>query len=242
MASILLVHGAWQGAWCSDRLVPLLRRDAHDPLAIDLTGCGARAPIAADVDLTTHINDVVDAAARIEESRFVLVAHSYAGMVAAGVAEVLRSRLCAVVLIDAFYPQHGEAAIDQMPPAFRARFRTQAGELGDGWRLPASDDLLDVWGLREDDDRRWVRSRMTDWSLRCFEASVDAAGAALAAVPRWYVAGVGDHPAGVAFAAIAQRAEADGCTRVDLACGHDVQVERPVELAAVISDAAQRCP
>ena len=240
MSAVVLVHGAWQGAWCWDRLVPILEGAGHVPTAIDLRGCGARAPMTPDVELTDHVDDVLMAADAIAEDRFMLVVHSYSGMVAAGAAEMLGPRLSAVVLVDAFYPAHGESAIDAMPPPFQARFRARAAEVGAGWRLPADQSLLDVWGLHDPVARQWVGANLTDWSLRCFESPVDAPSAALRSVPRWYVSGVGDHPAGTVFAAIGHAAEADGCTLVSLACGHDVQVERPGELASVIDDVATR--
>jgi pimeloyl-ACP methyl ester carboxylesterase len=234
----VLVHGAWQGAWCWDRLVPILERAGHRPAAIDLQGCGARAPMTPGVELADHVADVVTAADAVDDERFVLVVHSYSGMVAAGVAELIRPRLSAVVLVDAFYPEHGESALDAMPPPFRDRFRARAAEVGDGWRLPADESLLDVWGLHDPVDRRWVAANLTDWSLRCFESPVAAPSRALRSIPRWYVSGVGDHPAGAAFEAIGRVAEADGCSLVTVACGHDVQVERPEDLGSVIDVAA----
>lgn len=240
MSAVILVHGAWHGAWCWDRLVPILEEAGHTPTAIDLRGSGARAPMMPGVGLADHVADVVAAADAVADERFVLVVHSYSGMVAAGAAELLRPRLSAVVLVDAFYPAHGESALDAMPPLFQDRFRARAAEVGDGWRLPAEESLLDVWGLHDPVDRQWVGARLTDWSLRCFESPVDSPSRALRSMPRWYVSGAGDHPAGAVFAAIGKSAEADGCTLVTVACGHDVQVERPGELASVIDDAATR--
>ena len=237
MATVVLVHGAWHGAWCWDRVLPFVAHAGHEPIAVELTGSGARAAeLTPDVDLATHVADVaahVTAAAPV-----VLVVHSYSGMVAAGVADAVPEALAAVVLVDSFYPEDGDAAIDQMPPPFQEHFRNRAAEVGDGWRLPADASLLDVWGLHDADDRAWVLEHLTDWSLRCFESPVRAPSGALRRVPRWYVSGVGDHPAGPPFQAIGRRAAADGCTLVELACGHDVQVERPAELAAVIGVAA----
>ena len=43
MATFLLIHGAWHGAWCWDRVVPLLRAAGHDVVAPDLPAHGADA-------------------------------------------------------------------------------------------------------------------------------------------------------------------------------------------------------
>ena len=235
MADVVLIHGAWQGAWAWQRVSPLLPDTrVHTPT---LTGSGERAgELTEEVDLRTHVEDVVSS---IDEARdgVVLVAHSYAGMV---VPEVVARRpgvVRAAVFVDAFYPDEGEAAIDQMPPHFRQVFRDRARHEGDGWRLPATESLLDVWGVRDVELRRWIAEHLTDWSLRCFESPSTAPRSVLRRVPRWYVAGTVACPARDAFEAVAERADVDGATLVDLPAGHDVMLEDPAGLAGVVREA-----
>ena len=231
---VVLVHGAWQGAWCWERLSPLLRSAGHRVLTPTLTGSGDRADeLSPEVDLATHVDDVAicidDSAAGV-----VLVAHSYAGML---VPDVIGSRpgaVHAVVFVDAFYPDDGLAAVDQMPPAFRDLFRDRARTEGGGWRLPAGETLLDVWGVHDPATRRWIGERLTDWSLRCFESPCTTSRRVLADVPRWYVGGNAEYPARSAFRAIAEVADIDGATCSSLDTGHDVMVEDPEGLAAVV--------
>jgi pimeloyl-ACP methyl ester carboxylesterase len=155
-------------------------------------------------------------------------------MLRPGVAEEVGDRLAGAVFVDAFYPRHGESALDLLPDPFRERFRQLADDEGDGWRLPASDALLDVWGLVEPDDRSWVRDRLTDWSISCFESPVQAPTGAIADLPRWYVQGTKDCPSRVVFGSMARRAAEDGCAIVDAPSGHDVMIEAPDLLAAVV--------
>lgn len=245
MSRIILVHGAWQGAWCWDRLGPLLIDAGLRPMTVELTGSGTRASeLDETIDLATHVEDVTaalaarDVTAEPGEPGCVLVVHSYSGMLAPAVVAAAGRSIAAVVFVDAFYPVESESALDQMPPPFQERFRQQALEVGAGWRLPAGEHLLDVWGLHDPDDRRWVGGQLSDWSLRCFESPSTAGQGALRATYRWYVVAAGAHPSAAAFAPLGRRAQEDGCTLVELACGHDVQVERPAELAAVIAQAA----
>ena len=121
-----------------------------------------------------------------------------------------------------------------MPAPFQQRFRDLARDEGDGWRLPASDALLDVWGLRSSGDRQWVRERLTDWSLNCFESPSVAPDRRIASLPRWYVGGTDECPSHAVFGAIGELAAAAGCTLVGVASGHDVMIEAPEELASVI--------
>lgn len=237
MARVVLVHGAWQGAWCWERVVPRLRDAMGDVVCPTLTGCGDRAgEMTPDVDLDRHIGDVLAVLDGAEPS--VLVVHSYSGMLAASVSERAAGAVAAVVFVDAFYPDRGDTAFDQMPPPFRDLFRQRATEEGEGWRLPASDALLDVWGLHDPADRQWVRDRLTDWSVRCFESPSPAPRSALHRIPRWYVSGSTECPSRAGFGPLADVARADGCTLVPAPSGHDVMVEAPDELARVVLEAA----
>jgi pimeloyl-ACP methyl ester carboxylesterase len=99
VATVVLIHGAWHGAWCWDRVVPLLE-DADIPaIAVDLPGHGASAePLG---DLYTHVAFVRDLLDDID-GPIVLCGHSYGGAViseaAAGVDSVRHLvYLCAIV-------------------------------------------------------------------------------------------------------------------------------------------------
>src|ERR1700712_1654857 len=175
MSDVVLVHGAWQGAWCWDLLRPHLESFGARIITPTLTGSGARhAELGPKVTLADHINDVVNAITDDDLHDVVLVGHSYSGMVITGVAELIAERLGALVFLDAFYPDHGQSAYDQLPPPFQTLFRDNADRLGDGWRLPANDGLLDAWGLHDQELRAIVAPQLTDWSLNCFTSTVEA--------------------------------------------------------------------
>lgn len=236
MSAIVLVHGAWQGAWCWEKVVPLLEAAGRVVVTPTLTGSGVRsAELSAAVTLADHVDDVARQLVGRDLRDVVLVGHSYAGMVITGVAEKAFDRLAALLFVDAFYPAHGESALDQMTTASQQMWRQRAAQEGDGWRLPASDGLLDIWGLHDPGLRQWVRPRLTDWSLNCFTSPVDAPAMRRGKLPRRYVSGNGDrYPAKATFGPIADKAEADGCPLSQLNTGHDLMIEAPDDLAALI--------
>ena len=236
MNDIVLVHGAWQGAWCWQRVVPLLQVAGRVVVTPTLTGSGTRAAeLSEAVTLQHHVDDVVAELVDGDLHDVTLVGHSYSGMVISGVAEVAADRLAELVFVDAFYPGHGESALDQMPTPFQTLFRQRAKEEGDGWRLPANDGLLDVWGLHDSELREWVRPRLTDWSLNCFTSRLDAPTMRRAELPRRYIsADADDYPAKAAFGPIADKAEADGCAIHRLDTGHDIMIEAPHGLSEML--------
>ena len=36
MSVYVLIHGAWHGAWCWEKIVPMLTRCGHEAIAVDL--------------------------------------------------------------------------------------------------------------------------------------------------------------------------------------------------------------
>jgi pimeloyl-ACP methyl ester carboxylesterase len=98
-AAVLLVHGAWHGAWCFERVVPLLEDAGIEAVAIDLPGHGADPGPLSDLHGdATRVRETLDELGRA----CVLVGHSYGGAVIsdAGVHPAVRHLvyLCAFAL------------------------------------------------------------------------------------------------------------------------------------------------
>jgi pimeloyl-ACP methyl ester carboxylesterase len=114
---ILLVHGAWAGAWSWRDAARLLRKKGFDVYAPTLTGIAERSHVPPqNVSLSTHIADVAGLM-RYEELRDVLiVGHSYGGMVITGAADREPGRVMGMVYLDAFLPESGQALWDIAGP------------------------------------------------------------------------------------------------------------------------------
>lgn len=120
------------------------------------------------VNLETHTREVEALLETENLNDVVLVGHSYAGMIITGVAERARRRIAHLVYIDAFVPDHGQSALQLLPESIREAFRKQA-EADGGWRLRSSDRQLDLRGLEDGPARDFVRARLCDVTIRCFE-------------------------------------------------------------------------
>jgi pimeloyl-ACP methyl ester carboxylesterase len=109
----VLVHGAWCGGWVYDRLAADLRSQGHQILVAQLAGLGQRKDeFDPGISLSTHIDDVCSQIANAGIDRFILVGHSYGGMVITGVAARLGSRIDALFYLDAFVPEDGQSLWD----------------------------------------------------------------------------------------------------------------------------------
>src|SRR5258708_12722221 len=86
MATVVLAHGAWSAAWAWKKMRPLFRSAGHEFFSPTYTGLGERAHLARpDIDLSTHVQDVL-AVLDLEDLKDVpLLGHSSPGTVATGV-------------------------------------------------------------------------------------------------------------------------------------------------------------
>src|SRR5215469_8310109 len=108
MATFVLVHGGWAGAVVWRQLAPRLRKAGHEVYAPTLTGIGARKHLLShEINLDTHIQDVIGVIDDADLSDIVLVGHSYGGMVITGVADRVPEKVVSLVYLDAFVPENG---------------------------------------------------------------------------------------------------------------------------------------
>ena len=81
-ARVVLVHGAWHGAWCWDGVVEGLRAEGVTADAIDLPGHGDDAmPLTDLYGDAARVTAALDALSTVEDDPVLLVGHSYGGAV-----------------------------------------------------------------------------------------------------------------------------------------------------------------
>ncbi len=106
----VLVHGAWGGSWSFKQTAAELQKAGEKVYRVNLTGLGERVHLAnAGVNLTTHVNDVVNTILFEELENVILLGHSYGGMVITAVADRIPERIQRLVYLDAFLPEDGES-------------------------------------------------------------------------------------------------------------------------------------
>ena len=149
----VLVHGAWHGGWCWRFVRPFLK--GHEVFAPSLTGLGERKHLARlDIDLDTHIGDIVSILEMEDLRDVVLVGHSYGGMVITGAADRAHERIKRLVYLDAFVPENGKCTLDYVVPERAARMREEGEKAGSVTPPP-----LSLWGLTKPEHIDFVKPR-----------------------------------------------------------------------------------
>lgn len=105
----ILIHGAWHGAWCWYKVVPIMEKKGYKVIAIDLPGHGKDTTNPESVTFKMYVEKVKQVANDIN-GQVILVGHSMAGTVISQAAEELgKDKVYKLVYLDAFLPKNGES-------------------------------------------------------------------------------------------------------------------------------------
>jgi pimeloyl-ACP methyl ester carboxylesterase len=113
MKNILLIHGAWGGAWEFQEFIETLGKRGHRAHAIDLPGHGKSTVPTSKVTMEAYVERVIEVAHTIE-GPIVLVGHSLAGAIISQVAERIPEKIERLVYVAASLPRNGETALGLM--------------------------------------------------------------------------------------------------------------------------------
>lgn len=106
MTTFALVHGAWHGAWCWDRVAPLLRDAGHTAIAMDLP---TEDKGAGTAEYARVVLDALEPEA--DDGPVVLVGHSAAGLTLPLVAAARPVER--MIFVSALLPLPGEVFVVQ---------------------------------------------------------------------------------------------------------------------------------
>ena len=149
VATFVIVHGGWGGAWEWSGIAELLSRRGHVVSTPTLAGMGERSDLDLDksIGLSTHIDDVVAAVENAQRPDVILCAHSYGGMPVTGALDRIGPLVKRAIYLDALVPSDGQSALDLLPGPFAESVRSAIRQDGASVRIPIPPQLLPPGGL-----------------------------------------------------------------------------------------------
>ena len=221
--TIVLVHGAWHGSWCWERVTPLLEKRGLAVRNLDLPSVGARPGASTDLSAdAAAVQAVIDSIGG--PGPVVLCGHSYGGMV---ISSVKPRGITHLVYICAFLPLEGQSLIT----AGTGRPASWIQMIDGGLMQPDASRADEVFYTDCDPDtRRWARSKLKPQTAAIMMGTVPHP--AWREVPSTYVVCVNDGalPADTQRTVFGPRAS----QMVELQADHSPFLSQPRALADVL--------
>jgi pimeloyl-ACP methyl ester carboxylesterase len=244
MARLLLVHGAFVGAWSWEPLIAPLEAAGHAVETLDLPGSGDDPSPIDEVTLDAYAARVC-AVLRERPEPAVVVANSMGGMAATQAAVRCPGRVASIIYVAAFLPQDGQSLLDLTRLPEGADDQVQANLVVDGVppvaTMPAAAARHAIYGCCSDEMAAWAIERRGAQAVAPFADPVAIPDGAFEDIPRSYVLCKRDR----AIPPQLQRRmlEQAGCTEVvELDTDHVPQLSATGELAASIDRLASMLP
>jgi pimeloyl-ACP methyl ester carboxylesterase len=253
---MLLIHGAWQGAWAFDTWRPQLARRGWKSHAIDLpgNGCDPRDPTTPDaVSPQLSLSHALAALLRMDATPAVVVGHGIGGLVASQLAEAAPHLVAVLVYLAGTMLPSGSSFAELVERCRLAEPLRDLDALAS--RLQASDGGLGS-SLPADAAREFLMHDLQAAAPELAEAAIarlrpQAHGGAAGGhrlsderfgrIPRIYVEALQDRVLPLPLQRLMQRLS-PGAQVISMDCGHLPQLAQPRLLADLVCDAIEALP
>jgi len=245
MSLFCLVHGAFQGTWSWNLLIPYLEAQGHKTVAMDL-------PIENESATLSQFADAVIQALPKTDDDIVLVGHSMAGTIIPLVAEAVKVRQ--LVFVAALIPYPGISTLDQfshhLDDDTLKSFNYQPKDLSKLEQFHSEPDMYEPASVGKDySDEAVLRHfffhdcqpDVTEWALSKSRSQQSMAYIfetnplkALPSVERKYIVCTDDRIISPTWSRYAARKRL-GVDAIELASGHCPHLSRPDLLASVLT-------
>ncbi|MFL6795953.1 MAG: alpha/beta fold hydrolase [Xanthobacteraceae bacterium] len=228
--TFVLVHGAWHGGWCWRRVADRLGSNGHKVFAPTLTGLADRSHLlSSNINLDTHITDIVNLFKWEDITGACLVAHSYGGWPCSGALEQIGDRVSSIVWVDAFLPKNGERGIDGISEFSRKALdeAVAKGELGR--QAPSAK----AFRIISEADQKWVDSKVTPQPNAIPMQAIKLTGARDKVAKKTYIR-ARQYPQPTFDKALAECEAQSWATYSTNDAGHDIMVDAPDWLSDIL--------
>jgi pimeloyl-ACP methyl ester carboxylesterase len=229
MAIFVVAHGAWSAGWGWKKMHLLMTARGHRLITPTYTGLGERAHLASpNIDLETHIADILGVLEMEDLTNVNLIGHSYGGMVATGVADRARARIAKLIYLDAFAPENGDSVMDILPESARAL------------RQSSPDGFIPAGPMPPDtpvEDRAWCDLRRLPQPAKTFAQKLNLQNGPLT-LPRHYIYCT-RIPPDDRFRRFYERAQREGWGTDTIDASHNPHITCPQVLAEMLDRIAR---
>ncbi len=229
MSKFLFVHGAFQGAWVWRDVAALLRSKGHEVHIPTLSGCGYLHHGGREgTDLNTYIQDIANYISFEELDDFILVGHSFSGLICGAIMMGTPHLLRQAVLVDTIIPQQNKSFVDTAGEAFRHMLDSH--RVGN-WKIKPWP--LNVFGVPKEHEA-WFSARLCNFPEKAFYTPFPSEFDPTCVPVSFVTCTATVSPF---IRAMAGKARSFGWPITELNSGHCPMVTHPAELVEILDEA-----
>lgn len=166
--TFVLVHGAWYGGWCWDKVALGLRAQGHHVTTPTCPGLGEQQHLLSkDISLTTFITSITNHILYQDVSDVILVGSGFGGVVISGVADRIPHLLNSLVYVDAMVLDSGLSVFEAQPAAVTKKRQEQVATIGKGVAIPTPP--ASSYGDMDKKTLAWLSARLTPQPVGTYE-------------------------------------------------------------------------
>ena len=236
--TFVLLHGAWHGGRCWERVAERLRLRGHRVTTPTQTGLGERAHLmSANNDLSVFTADLVNHLLWEDLTDVVLVGHSFGGNAISGAADEVPGRIARLVYLDAVVPVSGRAPFDDYPAEAAAERIRLAEETSGGLSIPPPPAA--AFAVTDPADAAWLEAYLTPHPLHTFTTSQTFRDEPGNGLPVEYI--LCNDPIYLGpLVGVRARVRSLGWPVTEIATGHDAMVTAPEALVDILEAGPER--
>lgn len=229
----VLVHGAWYGGWCWEKVAQALRAQGHTVSTPTCPGLGEQAHLLSkDISLSTFITSITNHILYQGVSDVILVGSGFAGVVISGVADRIPHLIDSLVYVDAMVLDSGYSVFEAQPAAITRQRQQQVQTLGKGLAIPAPP--VNHYGKLDTEAVDWVSKRLTPHPVGTYEEKLVLKNPLGNGRPRMYVDCTAS-PFAPLVEVKQQLRTQPGWNWVELAAHHDPMITDPGPLSSLLA-------
>lgn len=107
MSTFILIHGSWHSSWNWHKVVPILEKQGHKAISIDLPGMGRDKTPIQNVTLELAVKKVIEIIDSID-GKVILVGHSKNGIIISQTAEYRPYKIEKLIYLAAYLIPNGK--------------------------------------------------------------------------------------------------------------------------------------
>ncbi len=188
MVTFILIHGSWHGAWCWNKLLPVIKDAGQTAIALDMPGRGNNPAPIEDQTLSNYVATTIEAIDLSKEAVY-LVGHSAGGAVISQAAEERPARVESLIYLAAFMLTDGQSVLDIAGNDEGNEILPAAEFIEDGKAIVISPDKArkPLYMDCSEEDSNWAIEQLVAEATEPVGANIKLTAENYGRIPRFYI-------------------------------------------------------